>query len=306
VNGPDRVSLNFVDRCNMSCRFCYIPFDGMAPDRKQALSVVDTVLSWGIGSITIGGGDPLMYPWFGDVLRRINESRPDLFVQVDTNLLTAGVAALSELRHMEHMLGIPLDTLRPDVAFAMRRNRRHPAVVVDRVREAVRAGFCVKINTVVSRLNVDDLRDLATYISDSKVALWSLYEFWPIGERAILNAPQLSLTHEEYRAAVDGVSTRCAPAEVEAGSIEDRRGAYFFVTPTGRAYTVDASSASTYRELGNILTEEGAVIERWHAHCDALGNALRYKTRKDISRSRVVTDDGVVDGGGPRENVSVG
>ena len=57
----ERVNFNFAAKCNMACRFCYVPFDGEEGSEVEAFAVVDELLARDVKSITFAGGDPLMF-----------------------------------------------------------------------------------------------------------------------------------------------------------------------------------------------------------------------------------------------------
>lgn len=285
---PRRISFNFADRCNMSCRFCYIPFDGMRANAAQAAEVIDTILRWGPTAITVGGGDPLMYRYTLDLLTRIHRTSSGVrpFVQLDSNFAHRRVnELLPELATLVDMVGVPLDTLTPDIAHVMRGDRGYP----DRIRfllpRLAEHGFCVKINTVVSNPNVKQLPELADFVAGSGVQVWSLYEFWEIGDTAKGRAELFSLSREIFLHAVEGALRRAPRVHIETGSVDSRLSAYFFVTPFGRAYTVRNDDRSRYVELGNVLTDEALVVEKWHKHADISANEMRVRRRRSIAES---------------------
>ena len=41
----ERVNFNFAAKCNMACRFCYVPFDGAEGSEVEAFGVVDELLA---------------------------------------------------------------------------------------------------------------------------------------------------------------------------------------------------------------------------------------------------------------------
>ena len=84
-----RVCVNFAERCNMSCSYCYIPFDGVAPNLEEAKQVVNRLHAMQAESITFGGGDPLIYDWFVDLLRYTRSKfGSNMFIQLDINGLS--------------------------------------------------------------------------------------------------------------------------------------------------------------------------------------------------------------------------
>lgn len=265
----------------MSCSYCYIPFDGVRVRADQAAEVVDVVMGWSPVSVTVGGGDPLMYPFTPQLLRRIRQNAADrpLFVQLDSNLVRPHRHDIAVLAHDVDMIGVPVDTFDAGIARQMRGNAGHPIQLSALIPKLVDEGLCVKMNTVVAAPNRGCLDRLAAFVSDSGVHAWSLYEFWAIGAAATRNNALFALAPDIFQEVVKAAKTQAAPVEVEAGTIASRSSAYFFVTPTGRAYTIDSGDSGQYAELGNVLTDEVGVLERWHRHADVTANEARVRSR---------------------------
>jgi Radical SAM superfamily/4Fe-4S single cluster domain len=70
----ERVNFNFTAKCNMACRFCYVPFDGEEGSEVEAFAVVDELLARDVKSITFAGGDPLMYPYLQTLISRVKDT----------------------------------------------------------------------------------------------------------------------------------------------------------------------------------------------------------------------------------------
>jgi MoaA/NifB/PqqE/SkfB family radical SAM enzyme len=288
---PGRISFNFTDRCNMACRFCYIPFDGVRVDANRAARVIDIVMSWSPASITVGGGDPLMYPFTVRLLRQIRHSAAGdpPFIQLDSNLVRSRRHNLAALADCVDMLGVPVDTFDPHIALQMRGNHGHPAEMRALIPALLDAGLCVKLNTTVALPNLGCLGALADFVAESGVRAWSLYEFWAVGPTAIQNRQSFAVDHNRFLAAVAAAASRAAHANVETGTISSRRSAYFFVTPSGRAYTVDGSDPTRYAELGNVIDDEDGVLRRWHQHADAGWNTARVRARAQWAEQSAAT-----------------
>jgi molybdenum cofactor biosynthesis enzyme MoaA len=257
----ERVNFNFAAKCNMACRFCYVPFDGEEGSEVEAFAVVDELLARDVKSITFAGGDPLMYPYLQTLISRVKDTNPEVFVQLDTNALQFQHPDLQPSGLVD-LYGIPLDAVESDGSFAMRTHRRHPMLVLPVIAALVQSGSAVKVNTVVSQLNRNELVAVGHAIDQRSVRRWSLYEFWAIGPIAIRNEKDYSLGHATYITIVEDIRRRFQNLLVEDGSIGSRTGSYLFVTQTGRVYTVDPHRRDRYLELGNML-RDATILDRW-------------------------------------------
>lgn len=84
-------------RCNCRCYFCKVwrkPV--IEPSLDQALQTVDTLDKMGCYSLSITGGEPLLYPHIEEVVKYAHEK--GFIVQINTNgsLLTENVSKISE------------------------------------------------------------------------------------------------------------------------------------------------------------------------------------------------------------------
>ncbi|TQM82827.1 radical SAM family protein [Saccharothrix saharensis] len=275
---PTRVSFNFLDRCNLACRFCYLPFDGRASAYDTWLDVVGRLVELGAESITFGGGDPFRYRRFPELLGHVRAELPQItFVQVDTNALGWAERSLADIAATVDLVGLPVDGSTDAVHTRMRDRAGHLDRVLH-VVERLQGQVPIKINTVVSRVNAGDLVQLGRLLSRYRIAIWSLYEFWPVGPIAVRNKPGFQLGADEFAAAVDRVVSSCPDLPVEVNAAAARSKSYFFTSQTGRAYAVDGADPNAYVELGSVHDED--IVRKWLDHADPTSNAHRVRERR--------------------------
>lgn len=279
--GPVRIIYNFATKCNMGCRFCYIPFEpSELVDRARAHAVLQVLRTWPeVQSITFGGGDPLIYPFFLDLIADVRSNwRSDVFIQVDTNGLALSKRRLRTLAPMIDLLGLPLDAVSDGVNLRMRESPTQWRRIPELVPAARNHGLRVKINTVVGRPNLHEIPAIGELASEVGANIWSLYEFWPIGELALRSRDNFAVPRSTYEQVLARLVESGTGPEIEAGSQSDRKAAYFFVTPYGRAYAVDPDDQFRYVELGNVL-EDASIPRRWGAVGDRDKNVARFQRR---------------------------
>ena len=90
---PRFLHVALTNACNMDCAFCYRP--RQAPSLwslDDLLQLAHRAAAWGVLELTFGGGEPLVFPRFDELLRRIWTETP-LCPSFTTNgvLLTAGL-----------------------------------------------------------------------------------------------------------------------------------------------------------------------------------------------------------------------
>lgn len=274
--------MNFTERCNMACPFCYIPFDARPMSLPVAQAVIDVVLAWNPVWLTFGGGDPLKYDWFDELVLHTHARRVGVTsLHLDTNGMRLSARRRTTLRPYFDLLGLPIDAMSKETSTAMRLHPTHAQRTRDLVVSSVAEGWVVKVNTVVSKINQHEVLDIGAAIEDDGAQTWSLYQFWPLGDGGAFNGERYQISDQRYEAIVGEAQVGASGLTIEHhGSVDSRHHAYFFVTPTGRAYTVRDDNREQYVELGNVLTDADGVLRRWLEHADTDRNVSRIARRR--------------------------
>lgn len=175
----DRIVFNFMDRCNMVCDFCYVPFDenGIG-DLKLWLKIINKCKEWNPRRITFEGGDPFKIRKFPCLLKKL--SLEDLFLQVDTNCLGLREHHLSIIKSAVKLISVPLEGPK-SIHTKMRNNSYHFDLIINWINKFTKNKIGIKVNTVVTKLNINYLDELAKTLRKYSIKAWSLYQFWPIG-----------------------------------------------------------------------------------------------------------------------------
>lgn len=263
---PSRIVLNFAHRCNMSCKWCYIPFGGTKPNPDLCKRVVERIAEIGFRVITLGGGDPMMYAFLPEVIECAN--RCGLFVHVETNGIgfqcTDGTASLLEGRI--GLLGLPLDGPRAEIHNRMRSANSHFELVVNRLAWLAPFMDKVKINTLVSAENVDSIADMVPLIRQYAPSRWSLYQYWPLslGKSASF---EHRISNEQFSLVTTELPTLLGRTRVEVNPLPLRRLTYPFVSHAGIVYLHHPTDTSSYQSLGSIFDDD--VVAELFSRCGA-------------------------------------
>jgi len=94
---PRVLQIGLLSLCNLHCDFCYR--DAIAPNRLDAAFLLDLLrraADWGVLEVAFGGGEPLMFPGFVDLVQRLHE-QTSLGVNLTTNGTLLSRRVLDEL-----------------------------------------------------------------------------------------------------------------------------------------------------------------------------------------------------------------
>ena len=164
--------LSVTDRCNMRCRYC-MPAEGVAKlchgdilNYEELYRIARSAVALGIEKIRVTGGEPLVRKGIIEFLARLAALPGLRQLVLTTNGLCLGEMA-GDLRSAGvQRLNISLDSLRPDVFARITRGGDLSRVLAG-IAAAERAGFPIKINTVVMRgINDAEIVEFASLVLD--------------------------------------------------------------------------------------------------------------------------------------------
>jgi Fe-coproporphyrin III synthase len=154
----DVLMLHLLGRCNLECAHCYMEGSPRRHERlalDAVLRALDECRSLGLGSISITGGEPLLYPDLDCVLESAAQnSGVSITLCTNGTLITARRAA--KFREIGLRLSVSIDG-RPAFHDEFRNARGAFADTERGVRIAIENGIPVTIISTISRMNLDDL-----------------------------------------------------------------------------------------------------------------------------------------------------
>lgn len=263
----------------MRCEWCYVPFrpkDSEVPNRSKLLAVMGSLISQGVSIVTIGGGDPTVYPFWGEIAREAKLG--GVFVHLDTNGigLRADESTRLVLNEFVDLLGLPLDGPNADVHFSMRGRSGHFEATLDKLRWVAASGVKTKINTIVSRCNLKSMPCMLELISKLSPTRWSIYEYWPLVDGGKSRMAH-QLNEGEFAQLFTIIPAAIGSTQIEINPRLSRRLTYPIVSHDGEVYVHSRTDESRFDKLGSIFTS--GTLERGFALCvgDRESAALRYR-----------------------------
>lgn len=272
-----RIIFNFGDSCNMRCPYCYVPFRSQSTEESMCRAILTRITDLGFKVVTFGGGDPFKYNFFPSLIEFSYEK--GLLVHIDTNGI--GIKQSSKLGQllMEKvvLIGLPLDGITPEMHSKMRMSAHsHFDHVLATVRWMIEMGCRLKINTMVSQINVDEVLLMASLVESLNVTRWSLYQYWPL--EAEVNISNMYCVEDAlFKKTVDVVKSRVCNVFVERSDIAARRLTYPFVSQNGTLYVHDQEYLTEYKFIGSIFDDK--AVAKTFAICseDRPESSSRYQ-----------------------------
>jgi MoaA/NifB/PqqE/SkfB family radical SAM enzyme len=233
--------------CNLTCDFCYGPVPGKDPvERRQ--DIYQALADSSARAVTFCGGEPLL-------IRKIGEYAADLGQRGKSTVLNTNGELLR--RRMDQglgladftMVGISLEGSTPEVHRAMRGAKANWHEVIEAARVvAEEPDVSLKLATVVSGVNRDNLPALAGTVRDLGPDIWRLYQYSSRGDQ---NSGQRRhrLADEEFQRLAAEAKEAADPVRT-APSTEAETAGCLIVDPAGN---VLQPVGDTYAHRGNCL-----------------------------------------------------
>lgn len=266
---PEMLTVNFhlTVRCNYECRYCFATFTDITSEIAPPLllSIPALLAGAGFGNITFSGGEPTLHPHLAALIRQAHAGG------LNTTIITNGTGVTSEfLRAVNGTLdwmGITIDSAKEETLRRIGRGRgRGLEVALGAVDRARAAGLGIKMNSVVTTLNIDE--DLSSLVMSVRPERWKVFQALPVAGQND-GADALWVTATQYRAFIERhrhlAQFGFAPVAEEN---DDMRGSYVMLAPDGRFFQ-NTTGAHVYSqsifEIGVLpaLAEVGFNLDKY-------------------------------------------
>jgi MoaA/NifB/PqqE/SkfB family radical SAM enzyme len=233
--------------CNLACDFCYGPVPANDPVERRP-AILEALAACSARVVTFCGGEPLL-------IRKIDQYAATLArVGKSTVLNTNGQVLRTRFDQGFRladfaMVGISIEGSTPAIHRAMRGKNADFDKVIEAARLVAKES-CVrlKLATVVSAINRDDLPALATTVRDLAPDIWRLYQYSIRGDQNF-GQQRHWLPEDEFRHLVTAATELAAPVPT-APSTEAETEGCLIVDPDGN---VLQPVGDEYVHRGNCL-----------------------------------------------------
>ncbi len=192
----DRVCWNITNVCNDNCNFCFREGKSNPVSLQTAYVIIDNLFCSGIKHIAFSGGEALMYDGIYELLEYVCSL--GLEITLITNCILLNDKCLEKLKNIVEWIAIPIDCFENNIMYG--RNIHHIKNVERSLKciEQSDKNVSVKINTVLTSKNYNNIMTIYSYIHNFKcVKRWNIFEFVDIRGNAIQNSNTYQLTLEQ-------------------------------------------------------------------------------------------------------------
>jgi MoaA/NifB/PqqE/SkfB family radical SAM enzyme len=253
------------NNCNLACDFCYGPKPGRDPVGLRE-KIVEALASSSARVVTFCGGEPLLVPKISQYAARLNRGGKSAVLNTNGQLLANRIDDTRpdwkfQLANFA-MVGLSMDGSTQEVHRAMRGENAD----LDEVRRAAelvsaQPSVKLKIATVVSGVNREDVPKLAKVVRDLAPNIWRLYQYSSRGgeDTGGINKGQKRhpLSDDEFRQLAEAAKLLADPVPTAPSSEAETEGC-LIVDPAGN---VLQPTSVAYKRHGNCL--KGSLDDIW-------------------------------------------
>ena len=164
-NAFDVINFHLTESCNYACTYCFAKFNNLKElGLPDWMNLVDKVHNYFLendihdGRINLAGGEPLLLSYLEDLIDYIHSKEIKVSIISNGSLLTK--SRIDAWTGKVDTLGISIDSIRNDTNLIIGRHFNRKTLdlnhLVNLLHYAKSKHMKVKINTVVSKLNLDE------------------------------------------------------------------------------------------------------------------------------------------------------
>ncbi len=272
LNDLISICWDITSRCNDNCKYCYRNSNNSDLDIESNKIILKKLLSFGVKKISFVGGEPLLY---NDLIELVKYGR-----EIDTNNTIFSITTnaiilcdydenqrnfyinenlLSQITEFFNWITFSLDASDSITQTIIGRNKLH----FDRICYLLNYFMInnidkkIKINTVVNKLNMNELEKLYDLLLKYNVNRWKLFKFLPSRERALKNKTMFDITDYEFNNCVSGLlnskDVYNDNIKISINNYEDFNKSYITISSEGMLIVYDGSS---YNKKLNLLKDD--------------------------------------------------
>jgi len=236
-------------RCNLACDFCYGPVPGKDPVELR-YDILQAIKASSARAVTFCGGEPLLVKKVDEWAAMLRQAGKSSVLNTNGELLRRRLDLGFELGNFD-LVGISVEGSTPEVHRAMRGDKADFVEVIAAARlVAAEPGVSLKLGTVISGVNRENLPTLARTVRDISPDVWRLYQYSSRGDQN-KGQQRHRLPDGEFQRLGEEAAALAAPVPT-APSTEAETEGCLIVDPDGNVLQPGGDS---YFRLGNCLTQ---------------------------------------------------
>lgn len=275
MNLIENVDWQITSQCSRCCSYCFGPKEKPSVSLSVAYKIIDQLAEIGTKQIGITGGEPLLYPFFPELINHISQSGIRIYLSTNCDYY----ATFSDLiKSNVSILGIPLDGGNPNTHDRLRGKDSFSSVI--HVLEDIQnsdSATKIKIGTVITNENYAELDKIEQLLAPyrEKIIFWKLYELICY-QRNKEGVAKLSVNPID----TTGLGELIGKEKVIYDTLEMRDRSYFFISPNGDVFVpLLMKNCSKEIIIGNMVSDGmETIVKRFNqiVNTEGYNSECRY------------------------------
>ena len=204
----------------------------------------------GIKNVTFTGGEALLMPYLSELILFCSEN--DIKSKLITNGILFTDKFFNQIKNSLNYLNLSLDSISKGTNLLLGRGGEHFENVKKCLSLVANSQINLSINSVATKLNKNDLFELAKFLSDKNISEWRIFKFMPLREKAKVNEKEFEISQDEYEKLIKDL-LNISNLNIVTRQVEDFEKQYLLILANGDiVVTKDGQDIV----LGNALKDD--------------------------------------------------
>lgn len=225
------VCWNITTRCNENCKFCFRFLDKDELSFEDNKKILSALIKMNVKKITWTGGECLLYPYLFDLMKLAHQAGIENVLISNARLLDKD--KIDNIKGFVDCITFSIDSSNDDINEQMGRGKEHYPHVIDLMDYIKTTPINLRVNSLVSKPNLNELGTIARVIDRYNVERWKLFKFVPLRGKAVGADKAFSISDEEFLKAT-AIAQKNAPNTNVLVCVDfNLEGDYLLITPSG-------------------------------------------------------------------------